>query len=280
MWCSIPRFVAPSVGSVCWTYCWLSASLALVLVPQVSLPNSSAPDSKGPPDRKPILCYVTDRRSLQAASQVDLIEPLLEKIELAAAAGVDWIQLREKGLPGKRSALLAHEALSRVSKQPSQPQAATSKLARIIVNDRLDVALAAQADGLHLGENSLPVEEAKRLLLSAPAAQTRARDFILGVSCHSLDAALSAASSGADYIFFGPVFATPSKAAYGSPQGLDRLATVCSSVNIPVLAIGGITLANVSSCLSAGASGIAAIRLFQDSADPTSVVRAIREQNS
>jgi thiamine-phosphate pyrophosphorylase len=246
----------------------------------VSLPNSSALDTNPLPDRKPILCYVTDRRSLQVSSQPDLIEPLLEKIELAAAAGVDWIQLREKDLTGKQSTLLVREALNRVSKLPCQPQADARKLVHILVNDRLDVALAAQAGGLHLGENSLPVEEAKRLLLSSPAAQTLAHDFILGVSCHSLEAAQSAASSGANYIFFGPVFATPSKAAYGSPQGLVRLAAVCSSVNIPVLAIGGITLANVSSCLSAGASGIAAIRLFQDSADPTSIVRAIREQNS
>ena len=147
------------------------------------------------------------------------------------------------------------------------------------MNDRLDVALAEQAGGVHLGENSLPVDEAKRLLLSSPAAQTPDNDFILGVSCHSPEAAKSAASSGADYIFFGPVFATPSKAAYGAPQGLDRLAQVCSSVNIPVLAIGGITLANVSSCLSAGASGIAAIRLFQDAADPASIVDAIRHSN-
>jgi thiamine-phosphate pyrophosphorylase len=126
----------------------------------------------------------------------------------------------------------------------------------------------------------LPVGEAKRLLVASAAAETLAHDFILGVSCHSLEAAQSAASSGANYIFFGPVFATPSKAAYGSPQGVDRLAAVCSSVKIPVLAIGGITLANVSSCLSAGASGIAAIRLFQDSADPTGIVRAIQRQNS
>jgi thiamine-phosphate pyrophosphorylase len=246
----------------------------------VSLPNSSALDFDPRADRKPILCHVTDRRGLQVSSQADLIEPLLEKIELAAAAGIDWIQLREKDLTGKQSTLLVREALSRVSKLPSQTQSLTRKLARIIVNDRLDVALASQAGGLHLGENSLPVEAAKRLLLSSPAARTLAHDFILGVSCHSLEAAQSAASSGANYIFFGPIFATPSKAAYGSPQGLDRLAAVCSSVNIPVLAIGGITLANASSCISAGASGIAAIRLFQDSADPASVVHAIREQDS
>jgi thiamine-phosphate pyrophosphorylase len=246
----------------------------------VSLPNSSALDFDARPDRKPILCYVTDRRSLRVSSQPDLIAPLLEKIELAAAAGVDWIQVREKDLSGKQSVLLVREALKRVSKLPSQPQAAARKLARILVNDRLDVALAMQAGGLHLGENSLPMEEAKRLLLSSPAAHAFALDFILGVSCHSLEAAKSAASSGANYIFFGPVFATPSKAAYGSPQGLDRLAAVCRAVNIPILAIGGITLANASSCLSAGASGIAAIRLFQDAADPTSIVHAIREQNS
>jgi thiamine-phosphate pyrophosphorylase len=246
----------------------------------VSLPNSSAPDSRFHPDRKPILCYVTDRHSLSAAAQLDLIGPLLEKIGLAATAGVDWIQLREKDLSGKQSAWLAREALNRVSKLPGGPQAATRNFSRIIVNDRLDVALATQAGGLHLGENSLPVEEAKRLLLSSPIAQALAHNFTLGVSCHSLEAAGSAASSGADYIFFGPVFPTPSKAAYGSPQGLDRLAAVCSSLNIPVLAIGGITLANASSCFTAGASGIAAIRLFQDSADPTSTVRTLREQNS
>jgi thiamine-phosphate pyrophosphorylase len=245
----------------------------------VSLPNSSALDFDPRPERKPILCYVTDRRSLEVSSQPDLIEPLLEKIELAAAAGVDWIQLREKDLSGKQSALLVREALNRVSRLGSRPQAATPKLAEIIVNDRLDVALAAEAGGLHLGENSLPVEEAKRLLLSSRAAQGLAHDFLLGVSCHSLEAARSAALSGANYIFFGPVFATPSKAAYGRPQGLERLAAVSSSLNIPVLAIGGITMANVSSCLSAGASGIAAIRLFQDSPDPTSVVRAICEKN-
>ena len=241
----------------------------------MSLPNSSAPDFKLSRDSKPILCYVTDRLSLPAAPQKDLIDLLQKKIELIAAAGIDWIQLREKDLSGKQSASLAREASSRVSKQGSHSKFAK----RVIVNDRLDVALAEQAGGVHLGESSLPVEQAKRLLLSSPAAQTFPHSFIVGVSCHSLEAAKSAASSGADYIFFGPVFATPSKAAYGAPQGLERLADVCSSVDNPVLAIGGITLANISACLSAGASGIAAIRLFQDSADPAGLICAIRNQN-
>jgi thiamine-phosphate pyrophosphorylase len=241
----------------------------------VSLPNSSVPDFNLRRDGKPILCYVTGRQNLSAAPQEVLTDLLLDKVELLSAAGVDWIQLREKDLSGKQSASLAREALQRVSKQAGQTEPAT----RIIVNDRLDVALAEQAGGVHLGENSLPVEEAKRLLLSSPASQTIAHEFLIGVSCHSLEAAKSAAASGADYLFFGPIFATPSKAAYGSPQGLNRLAEVCRSVSTPVLAIGGITLENISSCLSAGASGIAAIRLFQDSTDPTSLVRALRQQS-
>jgi thiamine-phosphate pyrophosphorylase len=239
----------------------------------VFLPNSSAPDFKPRQDGKPILCYVTGRQSLSAVPQKDLMDQLLDMVELLAAAGIDWIQLREKELSGRQSASLALEALKRVSKQAGQTKSAT----RIIVNDRLDVALAEQAGGVHLGENSVPVEEAKRLLLASPAAPSIVHEFLVGVSCHSLESAKSAASSGADYIFFGPIFATPSKAAYGAPQGLDRLAEVCSSVNIPVLAIGGITLDNASPCLSAGASGLAAIRLFQDSADPASLVRALRQ---
>jgi thiamine-phosphate pyrophosphorylase len=241
----------------------------------VSPPNSSPLDSKPRPLRKPILCYVTERRSLQVASQKDLIQPLLEKIDLVAAAGVDWMQLREKDLSGKLSASLTRETLRRIARQASHGQRAS----RILVNDRLDVALAEQAGGVHLGENSLPVQEVTRLLRASSAAETLAPGFLVGVSCHSLEAAQSAASAGADYIFFGPVFATPSKAAFGLPQGLERLAEVCTSVTVPVLAIGGITIANVASCFSAGASGIAAIRLFQDSADPASVVRTIRQQS-
>ena len=239
----------------------------------MSPPNSSPLDSQ--PLGKPILCYVTDRSSFRAAPQKDSLDPLLEKIELAAAAGMDWIQLRERDLAGKQSASLTREALLRVSKQAGHAKVPT----RILVNGRLDVALAEQAGGVHLGENALPVREAKRLLEASPAAKSVPRGFLAGVSCHSLEAAQSAATAGADYIFFGPVFATPSKAAYGAPQGLDRLAELCTSVAIPVLAIGGVTLENAPACFRAGASGIAAIRLFQDSADPAAIVRAIRPQS-
>jgi thiamine-phosphate pyrophosphorylase len=215
-----------------------------------------------------LLCYVTDRSSLSGVASAEQREPLLHKIETAANAGIDWIQIREKNLSGKDCTLFTREAIRRTTQSPDSKGSPT----RILVNDRLDAALAENAGGVHLGENSLPLAEAKRLL----DAQSEIRDFLIGVSCHTLEAAKSAASGGADYLFFGPVFTTPSKAAFGSPQGLERLAKVCRAVSIPVLAIGGITLANASSCLAAGASGIAAIRLFQDALDISSIVQSLK----
>ena len=214
-----------------------------------------------------ILCYVTDRRSLSEAESRKAQETLLSKIEAAAAAGVDWIQIREKDLSGRDCGLLTREAMQRAAKSTASNAAPTL----ILVNDRQDVALSERAGGVHLGEDSLPLLEAKRL------SNAQGQDFLIGVSCHSLEAARSAASGGADYLFFGPVFATPSKAAFGAPQGLDRLADVCRAVTIPVLAIGGITLANASDCLAASASGIAAIRLFQDARDMSCLVQSLRK---
>jgi thiamine-phosphate pyrophosphorylase len=193
----------------------------------------------------------------------------LLRIGAAAAAGVDWIQIREKDLSGRDCAWLTREAL----RQFANSRAIHATAARILVNDRVDVALSEGAAGVHLGENGLPVPEAKRLA----GAQAHRRDFLIGVSCHSMEAARTAATGGADYLFFGPVFATPSKAAYGSPQGLERLAEVCRSVPIPVLAIGGITAANASACFAAGASGIAAIRLFQEAPDMLALVQSLRK---
>jgi thiamine-phosphate pyrophosphorylase len=240
----------------------------------VSLPINSPLESRLLSNKKFILCYVTDRRSLQVAAPKDSSELLLEKMELAAAAGVDWIQLREKDLSGKQSSVLTRAALRRVSNRSNE----TTAHARIIINDRLDVAITERAGGVHLGENSLPVQDAKRLVAGSQSAKALPSGFLLGVSCHSLEAAQSAAAAGAGYIFFGPVFATPSKAGYGPPQGLARLAQVCSSVKIPVLAIGGITAENAPTCLSSGASGIAAIRLFQDSANLAASVKALRQR--
>jgi len=219
--------------------------------------------------RVPLLCYVTDRRSL-TAEPAEARKGLLQKIAAAAAAGLDWIQIREKDLSGRECSIVAREALQLTTSctQPSH--------SRVLVNDRLDVALATQAGGVHLGEKSLPLEEVRRLAKSLH----REKDFLIGVSCHSLAAAKSAERGSADYLFFGPVFATPSKSAYGAPQGLDRLVEVCRGVGIPVLAIGGITLENASTCISAGATGIAAIRLFQDAPDMAALVRALRRHST
>jgi len=226
------------------------------------------------PDQSPILCYVTDRRSLRTTPPQDVTEVLLERIAAAAAARIDWIQLREKDLPGKDSAALTREALHHLK------TSSRAETPRLLVNDRLDVALAEQAGGVHLGETSLPVQEVRRMLQISPAARPLLDNFLVSVSCHSPEAAKSAASAGADYLFFGPVFATPSKGAFGEPQGLARLAAVCSAVSIPVLAIGGITLENAAACLAHGASGIAAIRLFQDTADLPRLVQTLRQLRS
>jgi len=214
----------------------------------------------------PLLCYVTDRRSL---SGIDSQETLGQKIETAAAAGVDWLQIREKDISARACGLLTRKALQLAARSP----ASNARPTRVLVNDRLDVALSEHAGGVHLGETSLPLPEAKRLV----KAQAPSLDFLIGISCHSLEAARSAGSGGADYLFFGPIFPTPSKAAFGAPHGLDRLGEVCRAVAIPVLAIGGISLANASACLAAGASGIAAIRLFQEARDMTSLVQSLRK---
>jgi thiamine-phosphate pyrophosphorylase len=204
---------------------------------------------------------VTDRQSLAAAS--DLASKLqLKKIEQAAKAGVDWIQIREKDLSGRELAKLAEHAIVRAGSGSA-----------VIVNDRVDVACAIGAAGVHLGGSSLPPTQARRLVTQ----RCQRQDFIVGVSAHSLEGAMQAEQAGADYVIFGPVYATPSKASFGQPQGVKRLREVCQRLKIPVLAIGGITLANAAECISAGAAGIAAIRLFQSASDVEAVVTELRK---
>jgi thiamine-phosphate pyrophosphorylase len=205
---------------------------------------------------------VTDRKALAAArasfvSRTGLpssesIRLLGECIRRAAAErgwGQRWIQIREKDMDGRALVELARFAV----------REASAASARVLINDRLDVALAANAAGVHLGEQSLPLEVVADWRRSAGRP-----DFMIGVSTHSLEAARAAERGGADYVFFGPVFATPSKAEYGAPQGIARLREVCAAVTIPVLAIGGVTYENMFVCLEAGAAGVAAIRWFQN----------------
>jgi thiamine-phosphate pyrophosphorylase len=171
--------------------------------------------------------YVTDRR------QADV----LACAERAIRDAVDLIQVREKDLPARE----LFELVCRI-----RDLAAGSKT-RILVNERLDVAMAAGVDGVHLPGNGLPPD--------------RVRPFVklLGVSTHSLTESIEAEKSGADFIVFGPIFDSPGKKAVG----LEPLSRVVSSIRVPVIAIGGITEANSKEVLGAGVAGIAGIRLFQ-----------------
>jgi len=126
---------------------------------------------------------------------------------------------------------------------------------RLLVNDRVDIARAAGADGVHLTAQSLPADVARDIC---------GPDFLIGVSTHSLAEARAAQVTGADFVVFGPIFETESKRAFGEPQGLDKLREVAAELGeFPVLAIGGITRENLASCIEAGASGIAGISLFE-----------------
>jgi thiamine-phosphate pyrophosphorylase len=212
-----------------------------------------------------IICYVTDADSLLEDSRAgDRLDAVLGRIRDAVAAGADWVQIREKNLPSRALLALTREAVG------TARQSGTGKT-RVIVNDRLDVALASDASGVHLGGQSLPAFEVVRWCRAgrAPAG------FLIGVSCHGLEQAREAEGAGANYIFFGPVFDTPSKRPFGPPQGVRALTEVCRAVRIPVIAIGGLNLANAAGCVQAGAAGIAAIRLFQESYDPQELQKEI-----
>ena len=183
-------------------------------------------------------CYITDGRQLPSS------EALLAAIARNLAAGVDWIQIREKDLSGR-------DLFDLVQCARALPNPTATK---ILVNTRVDVALAAGGAGAHLPSGSPPPRHWRAI---APP------DFLIGVSCHTLEEARAAEQDGADYIFFGPVFAPRSKSSDLPPRGLDRLAEAAHAVGIPVLALGGITRENATQCTSAGAGGIAAISLFQ-----------------
>jgi thiamine-phosphate pyrophosphorylase len=214
-----------------------------------------------------VLCYVTERQSLRVEQGQNRETALSQRIEKAVRAGVDWVQIREKDLSARDMVGLTRAAIKACKTVPARSDA------RILVNDRLDVAWAAGAGGVHAGEKSLPL----RVLVDARSS-TALANFLVGASCHSLEGAIDAAEAGADYLLFGPVFETPSKVSYGPPQGLGKLGQVCSAVSIPVIAIGGITVENATACRKAGAGGIAAIRLFQHDCDIAEIVAALAGQ--
>lgn len=170
---------------------------------------------------------------------------VLRWIEAAVAAEIPLVQIREKSL----TARVLYELTTRTAEM------VRGSSTRLLVNDRFDIARASAAHGVHLTSRSLPANVIRRIC---------DKDFLIGVSTHSLEEALQARTDGVDFVVFGPVFETESKRAYGEPQGLDKLREVTNALQgFPVLAIGGINLQNAAECLHAGASGIAAISLFQ-----------------
>lgn len=200
-----------------------------------------------------MLYLITDRRAFLRNPETTLADAArlqFEAIGRAAQAGLQLIQIRERDMSAKALCEFTRAAIER-----ARPHGA-----RVLVNDRLDVALATGADGVHLRASSIPAHEVR-----AGAAKKGLDDFLIGVSTHSIAEARMAEEGGANFIVCGPVYDTPSKRDYGSPLGLERFAEICGSVKIPTLAIGGINLSNYREPLRCGAAGIAAISLFTDS---------------
>ena len=195
------------------------------------------------------ICYITERTSLRG--------DLLPQIARALEAGVDLVQIREKDLSSRDLYELVRDVLG--LKNPTGT--------RIVLNERVDVALAADAAGVHLPSRAVPPSRIRGV--TSP-------EFLIGVSCHNLEEVRRAEAEGAGYVVFGPVFPTATKMKYGPPQGLAALARTCRAVRIPVLALGGVTVDNAAQCMDSGGGGIAGISLFQESANLTADVAALR----
>jgi thiamine-phosphate pyrophosphorylase len=183
--------------------------------------------------------------------------PLLEKVAAALDGGVTAVQLRAKQAMMRETLALGQE-MRRIARGAG---------AAFLVNDRPDLALALEADGVHVGSTDLPVGETRRLVH---------RPMVVGASAGSVDEAREAEEAGADYLGVGPVFATSSKADAGEPIGLESLAEIASVVRIPVVGIGGITLHNASSVIEAGAVGVAVISAILMADDCAQAARALR----
>lgn len=200
--------------------------------------------------KKQILLYlITNRRAFLHSSKITHDRLQLEATGKAAQAGCQLIQIREKDMSAK-----ALTAFTRAAIERARPFGA-----RVLVNDRLDVAMAAGADGIHLRVSSIAAREVR-----AAVAQKGLDDFLIGVSTHSIAEARLAEEGGADFIVCGPVYDTPSKSAFGPPLSLDVFAEICAAVKIPTMALGGVNLSNYREPLRRGAAGIASIGLFTD----------------
>ena len=196
------------------------------------------------------LYLITDRRSLPPG------QDLITVVAAALRGGVRGVQLREKDLSAAELYPLALE-LRRLTREFS---------ARLLINDRVDLALAVDADGVHLGAHSLPVHVARQLL---------GGQRIIGVSTHHPDEVHRAAVAGADFVTFGPVYATPSKLPYGPPIGLEPLAAVCADATLPVFALGGVSVARLPELRAAGCAHVALIGAILQAKDPEEAARGL-----
>ncbi len=195
------------------------------------------------------LYAVTDRSQTRG-------RPLEEVVDAALQGGARAVQLREKDLSTRALYELAQRLLPIVR----------SRGATLLVNDRIDLALALPLDGVHLARTSLPPAEARALL---------GANRLIGVSCHTVEEAIEAQQGEADFILFGPLFLTSSKVAYGPPVGLERLREVRKQVRLPILGIGGITASNAAEVIAAGANGVASISAVMTAVNPSDAVRAL-----
>ena len=194
---------------------------------------------------RPILCLVTDRRRLAERLAIDpsgdaILERLVSQAAEAADAGVDWIQVRERDLAARALSDLVDCVV-----------AAVRGRARVVVNDRLDIAIGSGAGGVHLGERSLPADRARAIVPDG---------FSVGVSRHTPTAV--GCVGAVDYVIAGTVFASRSKPESAPLLGLEGLAAACRLSRVPVIAIGGITVHTCAQVVAAGAAGVAAIDLF------------------
>lgn len=197
-----------------------------------------------------LLQLVTDR-------SLSLGRSLVEVVREAVAGGVTCVQLREKDCSTRE---FLEEAL--LLKELLQPLGLP-----LIINDRVDIALAVGADGVHLGQSDLPILHARRLLGS---------DCLIGISAESLDNALEAEQQGADYIGISPVFSTPTKTDTAPALGLEGLRRIREQVRIPLVGIGGINLSNAGQVRDAGADGVAVVSAIMAAASPRQAAEAIR----
>lgn len=195
------------------------------------------------------LYLITDRHQIGSLNLLDVVEEALK-------GGVRGVQLREKDLTSREFYELAYDMRKLTSRYD----------ARLFINDRVDIALAVDADGVHLGLNSLPIHRVRRLIGDKK---------LIGLSCHNQVNAIMAQEKGADFITFGPVYYTPSKAQYGKPVGVEKLEIVSHLLDIPVLALGGIKKGNIHEVSAAGAAGIALVSAIIASDDPRSEASAM-----